>query len=213
MGGRRFGLSRCRYQARTPKRWREIRWHPKSAKRLGLRRPSSAFPNGISNCANVNWCYRRKKTGFINKRSLKLSAALQWIASRKFRCAHPPSACALQFENPQRAFAATDNNSIFVRQRDFSRFFGGVASPRRPAEVPPPNGRLGEPSLPFKFLAHLQRMTGCDFTRPPNKRPRPAQSARAIPQATGRNPPRTPVGIVPDQWPERSDDAEWPQRH
>jgi hypothetical protein len=40
---------------RTPKRWREIRWHPKSAKRLGLRRPSAAFPNGISNCANVTW--------------------------------------------------------------------------------------------------------------------------------------------------------------
>jgi hypothetical protein len=25
------------------------------AQRLGLRRPSAAFPRGISNCANVNW--------------------------------------------------------------------------------------------------------------------------------------------------------------
>ena len=58
---------------------------------------------------------RRKKTGFVNKRSLKLFAALQWIASQKFRRAHPPSACALQFENPQYAFAATDDNASFVR--------------------------------------------------------------------------------------------------
>ena len=40
---------------------------------------------------------RRKNTGFVNKWSLELSAAVQWIASQKFRRAHPPSAFALQF--------------------------------------------------------------------------------------------------------------------
>ena len=40
------------------------------AQRLGLRRPSAAFPNDILNCANVTWnCYRRgnKKFGDLYK--------------------------------------------------------------------------------------------------------------------------------------------------
>jgi hypothetical protein len=83
---------------RTPRRWREIRWQPKSAKRFGVRSRciGSAFPRDISNCANVNWnCHRRKKIGFVNKRSLKPFANLQRVTSQKFRRAHPPSAFAL----------------------------------------------------------------------------------------------------------------------
>ncbi len=49
------------------------------------------------------------------------------MAGQKFRCAHPPSAFALQLQNPQRILAASGNNSIFVRRQNFP----GVGSPRR----------------------------------------------------------------------------------
>jgi hypothetical protein len=37
------------------------------------------------------------------------------MTSQKFRRAHPPSAFALQLQNPQRVFAAADENAGFVR--------------------------------------------------------------------------------------------------
>ena len=38
------------------------------------------------------------------------------MARQKFRRAHPASAFTLQFQNPQRVPAATDNDAGFVRR-------------------------------------------------------------------------------------------------
>ena len=51
----------------------------------------------------------------------KLFANLQRMSGQKFRRAHPSSTFALQFQNPQRVFATTNNNAGFVRLQNLPR--------------------------------------------------------------------------------------------
>jgi hypothetical protein len=49
-------------------------------------------------------------------RLFKPFANLQRVTSQKFRRGQAPAAFALQFKNPQRMLAATDNDAGFVRR-------------------------------------------------------------------------------------------------
>ena len=51
---------------------------------------------------------------------LKFSTRSQRVTGQKFHRAHPPSAFGLQFQNPQRAFAAADKDSALVRRQNLS---------------------------------------------------------------------------------------------
>ena len=61
--------------------------------------------------------------GFLTS---QFPARLQRMAGQKFRRVHSSSTLRLQFQNPQRIFAAGDDNAIFVRRQNVSR----VGTPR-----------------------------------------------------------------------------------
>ena len=70
---------------------RAVRQSPANASRLGLRRPSAAFPGGISNCANVNWnCYTNGQKGKIGRFYRCEMRQIMAITAIFYRYATPP---------------------------------------------------------------------------------------------------------------------------
>jgi len=70
------------------------------AQRLGVRRPSAAFPRGISNCANVNWnCYsvpaRQSYAAHTlakrHKKNISGDSCISWFKAFPSSIFHPPS--------------------------------------------------------------------------------------------------------------------------